>query len=235
MSSNQQNVSVNYNYTTNLNERKKPIMANNENCNDLEQCYNRQMSVGKPGNNVFLTAKEVSSDLCCGGEGQYPQRRQKEQCEEDPCTVSVGPTLSAGLKRKFQPPFRRTASTDVTMSSKITQSIRSNNAYNSEIAARSNGNNRSSHKANSEKEDDDSDLPEALRGLDRELIQKITSEILQSGDPVTFQDIAGLEHAKQTVIELICWPMSRPDLFTGLRKAPNGLLLYGPPGKYVLD
>jgi hypothetical protein len=27
------------------------------------------------------------------------------------------------------------------------------------------------------------------------------------------------EHAKQTVIELICWPMSRPDLFTGLRKA----------------
>jgi SpoVK/Ycf46/Vps4 family AAA+-type ATPase len=67
------------------------------------------------------------------------------------------------------------------------------------------------------------------------LIQKITSEILQSGDPVTFQDIAGLEHAKQTVIELICWPMSRPDLFTGLRKAPNGLLLYGPPGKYFVE
>jgi hypothetical protein len=27
------------------------------------------------------------------------------------------------------------------------------------------------------------------------------------------------ENAKQTVIELICWPMSRPDLFTGLHKA----------------
>jgi hypothetical protein len=236
ISSNQQNLSLNYNYTNNVNERKKSIMSTNERYTDFEQSYYRQTSVGKPcNNNVFLTAKEVSSELCYGDEGQYPQRRQKEQYEEGQCTVSVGPTLSAGLKRKFQPPFKRTASNDVTVSSKMMPSTKSNKACNVEVSARSNSTNRSSHKANSEKEDDDSDLPEALRGLDRELIQKITSEILQSGDPVTFQDIAGLEHAKQTVIELICWPMSRPDLFTGLRKAPNGLLLYGPPGKYFVE
>jgi hypothetical protein len=236
ISSNQRNLSLNYNNTANVNERKKSTMSTNERYTDFEKSYYRQTSVGKPcNNNVFLTAKEVSSELCCGDEGQYPQRRQKEQYDEDQCTVSVGPTLSAGLKRKFQPPFKRTASTDVTVSSKMTPSTKSNKACNVEVSARSNSTNRSSHKANSEKEDDDSDLPEALRGLDRELIQKITSEILQSGDPVTFQDIAGLEHAKQTVIELICWPMSRPDLFTGLRKAPNGLLLYGPPGKYFVE
>lgn len=64
-------------------------------------------------------------------------------------------------------------------------------------------------------------------------MRKIENEILESGETVTFDDIAGLEDAKQTVQEVVCWPMKRPDLFTGLRRAPNGLLLYGPPGKVV--
>ena len=63
-------------------------------------------------------------------------------------------------------------------------------------------------------------------------MKKIENEIIESGDTVTFDDIAGLDDAKQTVQEVVCWPMKRPDLFTGLRRAPNGLLLYGPPGKY---
>lgn len=47
---------------------------------------------------------------------------------------------------------------------------------------------------------------------------------------VTFEQIAGLEFAKKSVIELVCWPMARPDIFTGLRSLPKGLLLFGPPG-----
>lgn len=47
---------------------------------------------------------------------------------------------------------------------------------------------------------------------------------------VTFDQIAGLEFAKKSVIELVCWPMARPDIFTGLRSLPKGLLLFGPPG-----
>jgi fidgetin-like protein 1 len=77
---------------------------------------------------------------------------------------------------------------------------------------------------------EENDLPGPLKGLDKELVEKIENEILDSGDKVTFDDIAGLEHAKATVQELVCWPMKRPDLFTGLRRGPNGLLLYGPPG-----
>ena len=89
---------------------------------------------------------------------------------------------------------------------------------------------RPSSRSGEKKDTDDDDLPEALKGLDKELIEKIENEILDSGDIVTFDDIAGLDHAKATVQELVCWPMKRPDLFTGLRRGPNGLLLYGPPG-----
>ena len=69
-----------------------------------------------------------------------------------------------------------------------------------------------------------------LLGLEKKLVEKIEHEILVSGDPITFDDIAGLADAKQTVQELVCWPMKRPELFTGLRRGPNGLLLFGPPG-----
>lgn len=31
---------------------------------------------------------------------------------------------------------------------------------------------------------------------------------------MTFDDIAGLEFAKRSVNELVCWPMARPDIFT---------------------
>jgi SpoVK/Ycf46/Vps4 family AAA+-type ATPase len=227
-SSNQHCLSLNNNHPTNTHNRNTSTTTSKESNAEVQHCHYRHMSARKQFNNPFLTAKEVSSNSDTGGEGQYPHRLQQEQYEEDPCIVSAGPTLSAGLKRKFQPPFRRTAITATTKSSDASVSThKKSNFYSFEVSASNSNNN---NKSTGEKEDDDSSLPEALRGLDKELIQKITSEILQSGDPITFQDIAGLEHAKQTVIELICWPMKRPDLFTGLRKAPNGLLLYGPPG-----
>lgn len=62
------------------------------------------------------------------------------------------------------------------------------------------------------------------------MVDKIVQEIQQKGDPVTFDQIAGLEFAKQSVYEAVCWPMKRPDIFTGLRALPKGLLLFGPPG-----
>eukprot|EP00985_Skeletonema_marinoi_P029045 scaffold26567_cov84-Skeletonema_marinoi.AAC.1 len=67
-------------------------------------------------------------------------------------------------------------------------------------------------------------------GLEKELVQKINNEIVVRGQEVTFDDIAGLEDAKNTVKELVIYPMKRPDLFTGLRTCPKGLLLFGPPG-----
>lgn len=74
------------------------------------------------------------------------------------------------------------------------------------------------------------DLPEELRQFDKNLIDKIESDIISKGQPIKFSDIAGLDFVKRCVNELICWPMSRPDLFQGLRALPRGLLLFGPPG-----
>mmetsp|Transcript_20883 Transcript_20883/g.30051 ORF Transcript_20883/g.30051 Transcript_20883/m.30051 type:complete len:524 (-) Transcript_20883:94-1665(-) len=76
-------------------------------------------------------------------------------------------------------------------------------------------------------------LSEGLQHFEKHLIDRLEAEILQENRPgsqVTFKDIAGLDFAKKCVQELICWPMLRPDIFTGLRSLPKGLLLFGPPG-----
>ena len=41
--------------------------------------------------------------------------------------------------------------------------------------------------------------------------------------------IAGLEHAKKCVTEMVIWPLLRPDIFRGCRSPGRGLLLFGLP------
>ena len=109
-------------------------------------------------------------------------------------------SLSSGLKKKFQTPKPR------------------GNSSNRKDNSNKNGGQLPPPRTSHQNEEEEDELPEELKGLDKELIAKIENEIVDSGDPVTFNDIAGLKDAKQTVLELVCWPMKRPDLFTGLRK-----------------
>ena len=74
------------------------------------------------------------------------------------------------------------------------------------------------------------ELEEKLKGFDEKMIEFIQSEILSSSPDVHWDDIAGLEFAKKTIKEIIIWPMLRPELFSGIRRPPKGLLLFGPPG-----
>jgi transitional endoplasmic reticulum ATPase len=47
----------------------------------------------------------------------------------------------------------------------------------------------------------------------------------------TFDDIGGLEEAKQEVTRAVQWPLTAPELFAELDiEPPAGVLLYGPPG-----
>ncbi|KAM4606961.1 fidgetin-like protein 1 [Polymixia lowei] len=73
-------------------------------------------------------------------------------------------------------------------------------------------------------------LDERLKNLEPKIIELIMSEIMDHGPPVAWDDIAGLEFAKATIKEIVVWPMLRPDIFTGLRGPPKGILLFGPPG-----
>lgn len=73
-------------------------------------------------------------------------------------------------------------------------------------------------------------LDERLKNFEPKIIELIMSEIMDHGPPIAWDDIAGLEFAKTTIKEIVVWPMLRPDIFTGLRGPPKGILLFGPPG-----
>ncbi|CAJ1066623.1 fidgetin-like protein 1 [Xyrichtys novacula] len=73
-------------------------------------------------------------------------------------------------------------------------------------------------------------MDERLKNFEPKIVELIMSEIMDHGPPVAWDDIAGLEFAKTTIKEIVVWPMLRPDIFTGLRGPPKGILLFGPPG-----
>ncbi|TVU50426.1 hypothetical protein EJB05_01797 [Eragrostis curvula] len=76
----------------------------------------------------------------------------------------------------------------------------------------------------------DGELPEKLRNLEPRLIEHVSNEIMDRDPNVRWDDIAGLQHAKKCVTEMVIWPLQRPDIFHGCRSPGRGLLLFGPPG-----
>ncbi|KAJ1971056.1 putative 26S proteasome subunit yta6 [Dimargaris xerosporica] len=68
------------------------------------------------------------------------------------------------------------------------------------------------------------------QNIDTKLAHYILNEVLVQRPAVTWSNIAGLGQAKQLLQESAIYPLLRPDLFTGIRSPPKGILLFGPPG-----
>ena len=58
----------------------------------------------------------------------------------------------------------------------------------------------------------------------------LTSAILVDKPNIRWDDVAGLEVAKESLKEAVILPIKFPHLFTGKRTPWRGILLYGPPG-----
>jgi vacuolar protein-sorting-associated protein 4 len=93
------------------------------------------------------------------------------------------------------------------------------------VPASSNGaSNGKSNKKGSSGDDDDAD-PE-----DKKRQDALSSAILKEKPGVKWEDVAGLEAAKEALKEAVILPIKFPQLFKGNRKPWRGILLYGPPG-----
>ncbi|KAF6133938.1 hypothetical protein GIB67_040702 [Kingdonia uniflora] len=77
-----------------------------------------------------------------------------------------------------------------------------------------------------------------FQGCDAKLVEMINTVIVDRSPSIKWEDVGKklLEKAKQTLMEMIILPTKRRNLFTGLRRPPRALLLFGPPvnGKTML-
>ena len=71
------------------------------------------------------------------------------------------------------------------------------------------------------------DFREALKNIEPSAMREVYIEVPHVG----WDDIGGLESAKQELIEAVEWPLKYPEIFKTVNiKPPRGILLFGPPG-----
>ncbi|KAL4921848.1 P-loop containing nucleoside triphosphate hydrolase protein [Aspergillus aurantiobrunneus] len=75
------------------------------------------------------------------------------------------------------------------------------------------------------KEDDEAEDADS-----KKLRSALAGAILSEKPNVQWEDVAGLEGAKEALKEAVILPIKFPHLFTGRRQPWKGILLYGPPG-----
>lgn len=85
------------------------------------------------------------------------------------------------------------------------------------------GNNGTANNGQGKEDGDDDAESKKLRGA-------LAGAILTEKPNIKWEDVAGLEGAKEALKEAVILPIKFPHLFTGKRQPWKGILLYGPPG-----
>ena len=71
------------------------------------------------------------------------------------------------------------------------------------------------------------DFENALKIVEPSAMREVMVEVPK----VTWRDVGGLKEVKETLKEIIEWPLKHPEAFKRMGiKPPKGVLLYGPPG-----
>jgi len=71
------------------------------------------------------------------------------------------------------------------------------------------------------------DFEEALKEVEPSAMREVMIEVPK----VKWDDVGGLDEARQEIIEAVEWPLKFPDKFEKMSiRPPRGILLYGPPG-----
>lgn len=69
-----------------------------------------------------------------------------------------------------------------------------------------------------------------MAGYEKDLVDVVKRDILNTSPNVKWSDIAGLREAKALLEEAIVLPLWMPDYFQGIRRPWKGVLMTGPPG-----
>lgn len=69
-----------------------------------------------------------------------------------------------------------------------------------------------------------------LSEQDKQFRKRLSSDLVTEAPGIHFADVQGLLMCKLSLYEAVILPAINPHIFTGLRKPPKGILLFGPPG-----
>ena len=86
------------------------------------------------------------------------------------------------------------------------------------------------HHATSSDDDDDNNNNKELDADTKKLRGALAGAVVAERPNVKWDDVAGLEGAKESLKETVILPVKFPQLFVGERKPFKGILLFGPPG-----